>query len=69
MHMEENSNIKVIMRRLFLASSGALIEVLHGTITLTIKRDKVTICALPLTNLSPQIPIAKSSIRVPPIQY
>lgn len=69
MYMEENSNIKVIMRRPFLASSGALTEVLHRTITMRVKRDKVTICALPLTNLSPQIPIAKSSIRVPPIQY
>lgn len=69
MHMEENSNIQAIMGRPFLVSSGALIDIHYGTITLRVKKENVTICALSLTNQSPQILRAKSSIRVLPINY
>lgn len=69
MHMEDNSNLQVIMGRPFLASSGALIDILHETITLKVKREKVIISTIPLTNPSPQISIAESSSKVSPIQY
>lgn len=52
MDMGENSNIQVIMGRHFLASSGALIDVLHRTITLRVKRE--TVDYMCITNHQPQ---------------
>lgn len=65
MHMEEKSPMQVILGRLFLEPSGALIDVLIGKITLRVREEKMKIYALSCTNLGPHYPIAKNPTAPP----
>lgn len=63
---EEEMQTQVILGRLLLATSGALIDVLEGTVTSRVRDDKVTLDVLACNNPSPKHPLIENPSESPP---